>query len=138
MRRIGISILVTASFSLFAANGPAVAQNISFDPGAVRSACSGDTCSDAVLAAVSAIQGSGLAAAQMNEQLGVLAAVLVQVAQTTPSARQSVARELSRVATVSTDRAQRSTIERVATRVADASNDIGTIETSSPIGASPG
>ena len=88
---------------------PVSAQTPSFDTAAIEAACasSGATCSIAVQAAIAALSAAGVTGAALNVQLGLIAGVAVDAAQSLPaSQRAGLVAALSAIAAASTDAAQ--------------------------------
>ncbi|MFP1645474.1 hypothetical protein [Pontitalea aquivivens] len=117
--------------------GAGGAQQALFDPGAISAGCAAGNCVGAVRASVTALQAQGLTAAAMNSQLAILAATLVQAAQTAPAATAAdYATALEAVAAASTDPAQARAIASVAQAVG--AGKAATIDLTTGIAASAG
>jgi len=122
--RVLVCVLATAvSFSLAA---PASGQLQSYDD--IAAACAiGENCQELVASAISQLQQSGLSAEELAEQLGQLAAALVEVAVELPQAeRVAVVEALTIVAEESPDSSQASEILEVAEELESESPDDAT------------
>lgn len=114
---------------------PAHAQTTAFNPAEVTAACAAGDCANTVATVVAAMQSMGLSPDETNTQIGFLASVLIDAAKAAPSAALAdYATALALLAAASGDPAQRAAIEQSAAAVA--AGDAGSIDTSSPIGAS--
>lgn len=121
---------------VFAPVFPAHAQALSFDRDAVVAACQGGNCAAFITNVVADLRNSGLTPDEINSQLGLLAALLVALAQdASEDTLAALSDALNEVAIASTDAVQADAIIDVARAVAD--GQAGQIDTSNPIGASP-
>lgn len=137
MTRLTLKLAAVVAAAAITITAPAVAQTAAFSVSAITTGCNGGGCAGAVDAAIAAIEASDLSESEKNAQLGLLAAVLVNVAKTNPKVRQDVAQAMTDVAEASSDPEQQATIASVAVEVENPATDIASIDTSSPIGASP-
>ncbi len=133
------SRLVAALFAAclgLAAGAPTAAQPALFDPSALESGCIRGQCLAATRASLSQLEVHRLPEAELNSQLGVIAAILYEAArQAPPEAQGQIAQALLLLARISTDETQRRSLLLLARQVADGEIDLFDLQT--PFAASP-
>jgi hypothetical protein len=124
----------TVASLLITAPAQAPAQEVMFDPSELLAACQID-CASHVANLVAELRAQGLDQAQINEQIGLIAAVIVEAsAGAPPEVRQLYAEGLLVAANNSTDPVQAENIQTAAAQVA-AGEDVTDIDVG--VGASP-
>lgn len=119
-----------------AAVSPGAAQVLQFDPALVAAVCAAGDCAAAVGGVLSRLGAAGLTEAEVNTQLGALAATLIDTARTAPAGQAAdYAGALRAVAAHSTDPGQAAQILLAAAEVA--SGGAGGIDVTAPVAASP-
>ncbi|RMD89197.1 MAG: hypothetical protein D6811_12695 [Alphaproteobacteria bacterium] len=118
---------------------PARAQTAPFfDVGILRDPCAeAAACVGAVQAVIAGLRENGSATESINEALGILAAVLIERARGGSASRAAVAAALQALAEASTDSAQALALRRVAALVADTDIALESLDTLTPVAASP-
>jgi hypothetical protein len=116
----GLPIAFAVSMA-FVAPMPAMAQTTTVDTDAIAAACatSAVLCEAAIAEAIATLRAAGLSPAAINEQVGVIVSVAVTAARALPATERVIlAGNIERVATESTNPAQRASLVLLAAAIA--------------------
>lgn len=106
---------------------------------ALRAAClTAEGCVAMTRRLLSALRSAAGGSAELtNEGIGTLAALLIDTARTDPGRRAGVAQALAELSAASTEPRQRAAIAGLAERIADPAFALETLDTVTPVAASP-